>query len=1615
MLSRAYQQRNEQIERVVGFLRARLQAPEADEAEIFVRRYFARVAPEDVLGHTVEALFGAALSLWRFGEQRAPGSPKIRSFNPSVERDGWRSPHTVVEIVNDDMPFLVDSVAAALSQRGIAVHALIHPIVRVRREADGRRLALVEAEAAGGTPESLMHIEIDQHTGAGALAELEAAVLATLADVRVAVADWRTILGKAQDCLRQLGETPPPLAPEEVEEGRALLEWMVDNNFTFLGYREYDYSATAEHEAIAILPGSGLGLLRDPARRIMRIAGSTQSAADVAPEVHEFLHRPELLIILKANVRSTVHRPVHLDYIAVKRFDAEGRVTGERRFVGLFTSTAYNRSPREIPYLRRKVRRVLERAGIPPASHDGKALQNILDTYPRDELFQISDDDLSQVAMGVLALQERPRIRLFVRRDKFHRFVSCLVYVPRDRFTTELRQRFERILAEAFAGRISANYTQVGDDPLARVLFIIGTTPGQVPDADSDALESRLVQAARSWRDDLQAAFAARAGEEASNRLLRRYGDAFPTAYRESFDAQTALFDISQIETLAGGEGLAVNLYRPSGADSAGLSLKLYRTGAPMPLSDCLPVLERLGLRAIEEKPYAVAPAGGRAPCWIHELRVEVAGGRGIELGRVKARFEEAFARVWLGAAENDGFNRLVLLADLDWREVVILRAYAKYLRQAAIAFSQDYMENALANHPGLARLLVDLFHARFDPARGAERAARETGLVEEIEAALENVPSLDEDRILRRFLNALQATLRTNYYQPDAAGAPKPYLSFKLDSAHVDELPAPRPHAEIFVYCPRVEGIHLRGGKVARGGIRWSDRREDFRTEVLGLMKAQMVKNAVIVPVGAKGGFVPKRPPADGDREAVLADGIDCYKIFISGLLDLTDNLGPDAAVLPPKDVVRHDGDDPYLVVAADKGTATFSDIANGLSTARGFWLGDAFASGGSAGYDHKKMGITARGAWELVKRHFRELGRDIQAEPFTAVGIGDMSGDVFGNGMLLSPQTRLIAAFDHRHVFIDPDPDPAAGLAERKRLFALPRSSWADYDAKLISAGGGVFERRAKRINLAPAIKTRFGIERDSLTPAELIKAILTAEVDLLWIGGIGTYVKASHETHAQVGDRANDAWRIDARDLRARVIGEGGNLGFTQRGRVEYAAKGGKLNTDAVDNSAGVDCSDHEVNIKILLDAAVAAGAMAGDERNRLLAEMTDEVGGLVLRDNYLQGQALSLAEAEGPGALDAQARFIRALERQGRLDRAIEFLPDDEAMAERRAKGAGLTRPELAVLMAYAKMTLYADLLDSGVPDDPHFAADLAKYFPRPLRKRLGSAVPRHRLAREIVATVIANSLVNRAGLTFVHDLHEEAQAGLAEIAAAYAAVRDAFALRPLWGAVEALDNRVAAGVQAGMLLAVQDLQRRATVWFLRHRPAPLAIGPAVAAFAPEIAALEQGLLGVLPAAAADAIARRVEVLQAEGASPDLAHRIAALPALAAAPDVIAAAEVAGRPVLAVARVHFAVGDRLGFDWLLGGAARLKPASHWDRMALAAVADDLAHQQRLLTTAVLKAADGADGAAAVETWAAAHRRAIERLDQLLAEIKAQGPLDLAKLAIAARGLGSAGVAA
>ncbi|WP_125263238.1 NAD-glutamate dehydrogenase [Streptomyces alboflavus] len=1608
-------------------------APAADQATpsdpskvlAFLQRYYLHTAPEDLSDRDPVDVFGAAYSHFRLAENRPQGTANVRVHTPTVEENGWNCSHSIVEVVTDDMPFLVDSVTNELSRQGRGIHVVIHPQVVVRRDLTGKLLdVLPEGQNTAERPhdavtESWIHVEIDRETDRADLKQITADLLRILSDVRETVEDW----DKMRDAALRIADDLPtePTADDvrdqEVEEARELLRWLAADHFTFLGYREYDLT---DEDSLAAVPGTGLGILRaDPHHSEGDDHHPVSPSFNRLPaDARAKAREHKLLVLTKANSRSTVHRPSYLDYVGVKKFDENGEVVGERRFLGLFSSAAYTESVRRVPVIRRKVEEVLKGAGFTPNSHDGRDLLQILETYPRDELFQTPADELRAIVTSVLYLQERRRLRLYLRKDEYGRYYSALVYLPRDRYTTGVRLRIIDILKEELNGA-SVDFTAWNTESiLSRIHFVVRVPKGgEVPDlsdADVERIEARLVEAARSWADGFGEALTAELGEERAAELLRRYANAFPEGYKADHTPRAAVADLVHLERLSqqSQQDFALSLYEPVGAAPDERRFKIYRSGAQISLSAVLPVLQRLGVEVTDERPYELR-CSDRTSAWIYDfgLRMPKAqNGNGDYLGDDgRGRFQEAFAAAWTGDAEVDGFNSLVLRAGLNWRQAMVLRAYAKYLRQAGSTFSQDYMEDTLLNNVHTTRLLVSLFEARMSPDRQRAGTELTDGLLEELDGALDQVASLDEDRILRSFLTVIKATLRTNFFQEAAGGKPHSYVSMKLDPQAIPDLPEPRPAYEIWVYSPRVEGVHLRFGKVARGGLRWSDRREDFRTEILGLVKAQMVKNTVIVPVGAKGGFVAKQlPDPSVDRDAWLAEGVACYKTFISALLDITDNLVA-GEVVPPADVVRHDEDDTYLVVAADKGTATFSDIANEVAESYNFWLGDAFASGGSAGYDHKGMGITARGAWESVKRHFRELGHDTQTEDFTAVGVGDMSGDVFGNGMLLSEHIRLVAAFDHRHIFIDPNPDAATSYAERRRLFELPRSSWADYNKELLSAGGGIFPRSAKAIQLNAHIRQALGIETGGakMTPAELMQAILKAPVDLLWNGGIGTYVKAASESHADVGDKANDAIRVDGADLRVKVVGEGGNLGLTQLGRIEFARSGGRINTDAIDNSAGVDTSDHEVNIKILLNAVVQAGDMTVKQRNKLLAAMTDEVGQLVLRNNYAQNTALANSVFESPSLLHAHQRFMRRLGREGQLDRGLEFLPTDRQIRELLGSGRGLSQPELAVLLAYTKIVAADELIHTSLPDDDYLRRLLHAYFPKALREKFAEQVDAHALRREIITTVLVNDTVNTGGSTFLHRLREETGASLEEIVRAQLAAREIFGLGEVWDAVEALDNEVAADVQTRVRLHCRRLVERGTRWLLNNRPQPLQLAETVEFFRAGVDQVWTELPKLMRGSDLEWYEGIREELAGAGVPDELAQRVAGFSSAFPALDIVAVADRMGKEPLAVAEIYYDLADRLRITQLMDRIIELPRADRWQSMARASIREDLYAAHAALTADVLAVGNGAaTPEQRFKAWEDKNAAILGRARTTLEEIQGSDAFDLANLSVAMR---------
>lgn len=1569
----------------------------------FIAQVHQHCAADELAEMTLEDMATLMQDFWAFAARRREGEPLVRLIE-AKGADGSPLGMTLLEIVQDDMPFLVDSVMGQLVDSEVTVRAMFHPVVEIVRDGRGRR-------TAEGSPrrESMMHVLIDpiDDRHAGALLE---GVRGTLADLRLAVLDFPDMLALMSRTIAEL-ETAAP-RDVDVAEPLAFLRWLETAQFVFLGARVYDYP-TAGKTRMAV--EASLGVLRDPDRAVLRDA--SDPALNGAGSGKKNPHAEAPLIVAKANMRSRVHRRTHMDYIGVKRYGPDGRACGEVRFVGLFTSEAYNRPVSETPLIRRKVEHVLDRAAVSVDSHNGRRLRNILDTYPRDELFQIAEDELLNIAQRIMHLYDRPRLRLFTRKDPFDRFASILLFLPRDRYNDAVAEAAGRILADAWGGRVSAVYPSFTDAPLARVHYIIGLEPGDHPAPSSKILEDRVREAARTWTDRFVAA-ARRTGAspQRADELRLFYAEEFPLGYRDLFGPEEALADIDVLEALSrGGAPVRVRAYRNPEDGPSGLRLKLYRRGQQAALSDVMPIVEKMGLRGLVEHGFAHLRPGDAKPVWIHEIVMDDPAGRALAFDEVRTPFEDAFLAVWSGLTENDGFNRLVLELGVTWREAALVRALARYRQQSGLDPSQSVQEAALSEHPGIARLILDMFRSKFDPGIKADaetRLAQTEAIFGEVVLALQAVDSLDEDRVLRRLALLVRALVRTNYYQLDDQGRPKAHISFKIASRELDDLPAPKPYREIFIWSPQVEGVHLRFGPVARGGLRWSDRRDDFRTEVLGLAKAQQVKNAVIVPVGAKGGFYPKQLTKGGTPDQIRAEGVKAYTAFLHGLLDITDNLDADGKVIPPVGVIRHDGDDPYLVVAADKGTATFSDIANGVAEDFGFWLGDAFASGGSAGYDHKAMGITARGAWEAVKRHFRELGKDIQSEDFTVIGIGDMSGDVFGNGMLLSRHIKLVAAFDHRHVFFDPAPDAEVSFKERERLFSLPRSSWADYDAALISKGGGVFPRSAKSVPLSAEIRALLGVEAESLTPSDLVKAVLKAPAELLYLGGIGTYVKAPAESHADVGDKANDGVRIDGPDLRVRVVGEGANLGVTQAGRIAYAAAGGRIDTDAIDNSAGVDTSDHEVNIKIMTRAAEHKGRLTRQARDRLLRSMTGEVAEHVLAHNYGQTLALSLMQATASADLDSHARFIADLVAAGRLDRRVEGLPGPTAVADLAKAGAGLTRPELAVLLAYGKLELSHDIVATRAPDDPFFEAALQAYFPKGL-SRLRAEMNLHRLRREIIATVLANEMVNLAGPTFAPRLRAAANCDTPMLVIAFEAARRIFRVDDLWAQVGALDARVPASVQTDLYLELTAAIRRQVFWLARRRDGEMGVEALIAAYRPAADALRKAGTVLLSPFERAFVEQRVQSLAASGAPQALAEAVAGLLPLVATSDVADMAQACGWPVLAAGRLYHQVGGTFGFDRLRTAAGTMAQGDPFQSRAVRRQIEDLLIGQSAIAASIAGAAKPAAGAEgptkAIEAWSAGRPDAVRLVHETLGEIEAaDGGWSFAKLTIAAGAL-------
>ena len=1599
------QEREETLDKLIDDLAAHIPVEQMDSLREFVYRYYALDTSQDLLSRNWQDLLGATQSFWKFIQHHDPSQSRIEVINPEYNMHGWHSTHTVVCILHRDMPFIVDSVRMKLNEHGSTIHLLRNGVLYSRRSQDMALLFSDEqVEGEFFSRESFIYLEIDRCEDQGELDRLEEQLNAVLGDVSRVVDDFDEMTGRVKRLAAVIGRsgTQPETSVKEEDEVPEFLEWLLDDNFTFLGYEELIVTEHKGHRRLIRPSESLLGLLR-PTKE------GEPSQLSLKPFIeHDLFELTERLSFSKASVRSSVHRPAYPDFITVRRFDEQGRIVGEARIVGLYTSPVYRKTPYAIPHIRNKVLAIIKRSGLDPKSHYGKDLVQILEIFPRDELFQTTQDELFQTSMSILRMQERKQIKVFIRQDPYGPFCSALVYVPRDIYSTRFRQRVEKVLCHRLEAEDSEFTTYFSESILARVHFIF-KLKNRI-DYSLDVITREIMLAASSWADDLREAVLEVFGEVRGNKLLSRFADGFSAAYQEAFKTQSAVTDIRHFEKIGPQRPLSMGFYQLLNDEANQIHLKLYHYTEPLPLADQIPIIENLGLRVLGEYPYLINSSSGET-IWIHDFQLSFDSRINIDLQKVGPTFQEAFEKIWFGDAENDRFNRLVLSAGLSWRQVAMLRAYSRYMKQVRVGFSQSYIAETLCNNIEIARLLVELFEVRFNPnldLSQTQRLAHQQQTQQKILHALDQVEVLSEDKLIRWYQNVIKATKRTNFYQQDESGNFKSYISLKMAAREIPDIPKPVPLYEIFVYSPIVEGVHLRGGKVARGGLRWSDRVEDFRTEVLGLVKAQQVKNALIVPVGAKGGFVPKQLPANGSREEVMAEGVRCYKTFIRGLLDITDNL-VEGRVAHPGNVVMYDESDSYLVVAADKGTATFSDIANSIAAEYNFWLGDAFASGGSVGYDHKKMGITAKGAWVSVQRHFREKGINVQQDVISVIGIGDMSGDVFGNGMLCSKTIALVGAFNHLHIFVDPDPDVCQSYAERKRLFELPRSSWSDYDISLISEGGGIFSRQAKSIDISSAMKQRFGITADHLPPNELIRCMLRAPVDLLWNGGIGTYIKSMNETHSDVGDKANDPLRINGCEVQASVVGEGGNLGLSQLGRMEYASKGGRLNTDFIDNSGGVDCSDHEVNIKILLNDIVASGDMTVKQRNQLLESMTDEVSRLVLINDYRQTQAISVVESDVVSRMGEYRRFMEHLESQGKLDRSIEFLPDNEAINERAAKGKGLTRPELSLLISYSKADLKETLLNSTVIDDDYLSREIYSAFPDVLVENFPEEIRRHRLRKEIISTQIANHLIDMMGITFVYQLQMTTGASSPEIARAFSATRDVFDVSRYWRMIEQLDYKVSSALQYKMMSSLVKLIRRTTRWFIRLKRQDLMPAECIEHYGPRVRQFLGCFTESLGEEERAELNKAIEAMVEEGVPQELALIVAGQRYLLSALPVIRAADETGVPLEMAIRTFFAVGSQLELSWYSNALSQLEVTNHWQSLARDSARDEINWQQRKLTTGLIgMAKDDVPIEQTINEWIVSNHALISRWQNMLADIRSAPQADLAMFSVANREL-------
>jgi len=1583
----------------------------------FADLYFRRVPLHEFQGRQYKDLYGFIAGWWQYIQKYQNSDSQVRVYNPNLEEHGWICSHTVVQVHIKDSPFLTDSIRLELNRRNMRIHFLQSRVLQVVRDQQGILIDVLERNEQPANleqgqvlqKEALIYFEVSLHSDSAEISELRSAILEVLQDIRAVVAGYQPMGELLEATQKNLDNANKNKQANTVliAESQAFLNWLGRGHFTFLGYSEFQLvdQGKGQEPVLQELTERRQGIFTRLSHALEPLSMSNFNRGMAA-----FYAGDDCIAFTKSNNRSRVHRSAYSDYVVVKKYDEQGKVCGESRFLGLYTSAVYDNKVAAIPLIRQKVEYVIDKTETDLATYDGKNLLRILETLPRDEMFQISKEQLLELSTDVAQINERPLVRLFMRADPYGKFINCLLYVPRDIFSTKVRVQIQTMIAAEIDAEECEFNTYFSESILARAHLVFKLKPEYNTDFDVAKLELKTIDITRGWDENFYASIIENLGEERGTKKHRIYQSAFSDAYREAYDARSAVADIATLQTLNANNPVAMSFYQPLNSEANQIRFKVFHANEPLHLSTVVPILENFGLLVLGEYPYDIEPENSPV-IWLHDFNLVFEGKNQVDVPSAKRVFQEAFQAIWLQQAENDAFNRLILGARLSWREVAILRSYARYMKQTVFNFGLSYIANTLATHVDITRNLIALFKGKFDP-RVNHFSKQDNERVERLQTkildALEAVDNLNDDRIVRRYLDLIKGTLRTNYFQKNSDGSVKDYISFKLAPRQIPEIPEPRPLYEIFVYSPRMEGVHLRGGSVARGGLRWSDRLQDYRTEVLGLVKAQQVKNAVIVPNGAKGGFVLKQPPKDATRKQMQEEAIVCYKTFIRGLLDLTDNI-VSGSVKPPVDVVRHDNDDPYLVVAADKGTATFSDIANSISLEYGHWLGDAFASGGSQGYDHKGMGITARGAWVSVQRHFKEKGKDIQNEDFTVIGIGDMSGDVFGNGMLLSKHICLTAAFNHLSIFIDPNPNAAASFEERQRLFANPQLGWEDYNRNLISQGGGIFSRAAKSITITPEMKTRFAINEDKLAPTDLINRLLKSPVDLIWNGGIGTYVKASSENNANVGDKANDTLRVDGSDLRCQVFGEGGNLGMTQLGRVEYCLNGGACNTDFIDNAGGVDCSDHEVNIKILIDQLVADGEMTGKQRNKLLADMTESVAELVLHNNYEQTQAISLAEASCLERFAEYRRVINQLESQGRLNRKLEFLPDDESLLERHSHGKSLTRPELSVLISYVKVMLKELLATEEIADDPYIGNIAESAFPAMIRERFPQQVRQHILRKEIIATQLANDMVNNGGITFFHRLVETTGAPATAIARAYVTARDVFSMTEFRSEIESLDFKQPSSAQMQELNKLIRRVRRGTRWFLRNRRLQLNPAKEVPHFNTALAKLAQTMPEILSGDELEQWQLRYDQSKALGFSDRFAGASALPSNLYSGLGVVEAASESQGELKQVAHVFFYLSNRMGLNWFASQISDASVENYWQAMARESFLDEMEAQLRSLTVSFVRLQPRDKSLPETfDLWSQQHREMYSRWSSMMVELQGSHVSDFAMFSVAMREL-------